>query len=347
MKNLFLILILLLPSIVIGNSLPPQPLRSLVEEADLVVVAKVLRLDKSSEWGNKVATLEIEKVLNGSLDQKMIKVSTNHDLICPSPAKFRVDSTVLAFLDRGEEGENLQPHGLAYGVKYLSREGIQIYEERIKEILDINSLPEGDTKNIRLVDWFLECMRSPATNWEGAYELSHQNDRNTGKKDRIYRLPLRQTLDLRKILFSRKELLPIEVELIDLIKNEDDPELVGFLTHQINESDTFNRVLSERLMPPIAELSGRSDLMDIQHEYFTYDPSDRDKDYDRILQKFIAVLNYEIRYPEDGDLKELEQERLRYSELSKSGSTSQWPMVFAIGLSLILLGGGVWYLRKS
>jgi hypothetical protein len=111
--------ILLALSFVVGGPpasaypIPPVPLWQLIEQADLIVVASVARIEEHRateaemkdpradlfEWDTAVLT--VAETWKGT-PLRQVRVPFTASMICPAPPRYIEGETVLAFLERGE-----------------------------------------------------------------------------------------------------------------------------------------------------------------------------------------------------------------------------------------------------
>ncbi|HET6165167.1 MAG TPA: hypothetical protein VFG37_15965 [Planctomycetota bacterium] len=163
----------------------PRPLRRLVSESQFIVTAKVTSPDAKAIRNDQFATdvvLEIDEVLKGKLDTKRIPQTNNLGMICPAPARYDVDTRVLAFLD-WEKEYGFTTHALSYGAKALDDAAMKTYLERVKEELAILVMTDATAQRKAQVEWLVKCCEDPATRWEGAFDLAPRGDPITGMFD--------------------------------------------------------------------------------------------------------------------------------------------------------------------
>jgi hypothetical protein len=151
---------------------PPQPLRTLYLDSDLIIVAQVgattlVREEKFSDFLK--TSLIVSSVLKGETAGPVVSLYNrahrgNRELA----AKYKQGESLLLFLQ--ETGEGYALDDPTYCIKRLSAGDLQIYLERIAELDSI--LQQAPPDNERLVEWLVRCAEEPATRWEGAYELA-------------------------------------------------------------------------------------------------------------------------------------------------------------------------------
>lgn len=153
---------------------PPQPLRILYKESDLIVVASVGRsVVAGNDEGYELlrTDLTVSSVHKGQAKESTIYLyhwsyNEGHDIA----GKYKEGDTLLFFLRDRKEGDGYEVDDFDYGVKQLSDADLRIYQDRIKEIASILDREKPDLEQV--VEWLVRCAEEPATRWEGAWELA-------------------------------------------------------------------------------------------------------------------------------------------------------------------------------
>lgn len=160
--------------------IPPQPLRWLYADADLVLIGvagktREIKVDPD-EWNNAVVDLAVRKILKGRMEGNSVSVRHHPNMICPQPDTYPEGKVVLAFLCRSKRHGDWVAPGLSYASKLLSEDGLAVYERRV---LELGAMEGGRSLKVvdeNVVEWLVKCMEYPATRWEGAYEFDTQRD---------------------------------------------------------------------------------------------------------------------------------------------------------------------------
>lgn len=171
---------LLAISVAVGAyPIPPQTLWSVTEEAELVVVARVEaegELSTESDpdsWTPARARLHVVEALKGEASGS-IEVAYHPGLVCPAPARFVAERTVLAFLVWDpEEGAWIVPQ-LSYGTLYPRAQDLSLFRRLISRAVTLQSAASGGIRPP--VDWLVEAAEHRATRWHGLYELAAELD---------------------------------------------------------------------------------------------------------------------------------------------------------------------------
>ena len=109
---------------------------------------------KDSKRPLSYATVKIEKMLVGYLEEKEIKIFYNANYICPSPANFVEDKMVTVFFDK-KDGR-YRTTGLSYSTKYIPEENKNLYHQRIIDNARIKDLHTGHEKEKLLTNWCIK-----------------------------------------------------------------------------------------------------------------------------------------------------------------------------------------------
>lgn len=184
---------LLVPTAAFAYPITPNTLWSLVERADLIVLAEVTSVrelppakDDEVRWNSAVAVLEVRETWKGRSAAK-VEVPYPAGLACPAPPLYLDKKTVLAFLHRAENGKEWETVALSYGTLYPDEDERGDFRDLVRRAMDLQrrrNLPEG----VR-VDWLVEAAARPGTRWHGLYELMPAFDRMhafyDGSKERL------------------------------------------------------------------------------------------------------------------------------------------------------------------
>ncbi|MFM7857584.1 MAG: hypothetical protein ACKO96_38095, partial [Flammeovirgaceae bacterium] len=182
MKRRCFLLLTILMGVQLGYGYPisPRPLRLLIEESEIIVLARVADVVEQAKKRNKgdftttVAILQIYNVVQGTVKESVLKVPYPANLICPAPPHFEKGKDVLVFLDK--TGHHYSVHALSYGVKIVTAAEAQVYITKIKEMQDIVKIKDEDERFIRTTEWLVGCAENSVTRYEGTYELSRQSN---------------------------------------------------------------------------------------------------------------------------------------------------------------------------
>ncbi len=163
----------------------PVPLRELIEKSDLVVYARVLKIETPSaplasstnRWAEKarsllpkrekpmaIAHLGVMQTVKGRPVEKVI-VNVPATVTYPPPRLDRDSGHVLAFLSR--QGGEYRPVAFKYGTKVVSRRQADILLRWISEFVATDKLaqPERETERD---DWLVRLIEDPEWRWDGA-----------------------------------------------------------------------------------------------------------------------------------------------------------------------------------
>jgi hypothetical protein len=259
---LMAVVLLALSSFATAYPIPPQSLRALCKNSPLIVVAKVeaVRPIKSEDedWPDAIARLRIASILKGSANGPVVEVQFSPAMICPAPPKYAKGSTVIAFLSRDEGDKFYYTWGLSYGAKAVSESALQVYTERIREVLEILKQNDSPRKDEQTIDWLVRCAEEPATRWEGAYEFTPDKGlRLAGEAEEFPDLAAMLTSEqksrLSSVLFRSTTIDEGELCLIQLLKNDERKRVVAFILNYLKTIVDTPLYSTFELMTTVAE----------------------------------------------------------------------------------------------
>ena len=116
----------------------PQTLRQLAEQSDLVVVGRVEAVEQGcSEQSTAIAELRVLETVKG-VETESVKVTFHPGVICPSPATYKKEDIVIAFLQTCDAGTYTT--GMASGAKVLPENQRIAYVKRYASTLHLPTL---------------------------------------------------------------------------------------------------------------------------------------------------------------------------------------------------------------
>jgi hypothetical protein len=166
-------------TVTMGVIVAVPPLRQLYQESELAAVVTIgesvaVEFFDDGEIKRVKTWLYISSVLKGEGPGQVIELyrSVRPD----APDEFALGNQLLVFLkrrrseDRKELLDGYEGNLDGYGIKKLSKEGLEIYLRRIKELDEL--LKREQTEYAEMLAWLVRCAEDPATRWEGASELA-------------------------------------------------------------------------------------------------------------------------------------------------------------------------------
>lgn len=282
----------------------PRPLRKLIIESQYIVWGKVIKTGtenpgkESYSWDTNYALIDITEQLQGTLKRDTIKVYFSQGMICPAPGVFYDDEMVLAFLDGRNKKAGYEVHALSYGVKHdLSDIDYLHYKQRIAEMQELIRKKAASDCSPAIIDWLMKCAASPATRWDGLYEITPESDfmsfyeqgQLVCKDSYITTTQRKQLFD---ILLAVDTMDYNDMALIDLTAGINDSLRLGFLKQQLIIANDTNGYfwMAKQIMPYIAALSGDKELGDLSKEfdkgYFDMDEKSKENAR-RIYRQFL------------------------------------------------------------
>jgi hypothetical protein len=160
----------------------PAPLRLVVEDAETILVGKVLSVtplqgSPPHSWNSHAAKIAVTEWWKGKTPD-VISVVHPKGLMCPMPPEFPEGSQVLAFLNRFRGSPDWETVSLSYGARALpDAEARDACHARVLEMIRILEISDPAKKRAAIVEWLVACAESPHTRWDAAYDLSWGKDR--------------------------------------------------------------------------------------------------------------------------------------------------------------------------
>jgi hypothetical protein len=225
-------LLLLVPTVASAYPISPVPLWTLTEEAELIVVAKVVRIQPlpvdDEDWNSAAALLTVQETLKGP-PLFHLKVPYPAGLLCPAPPLYLKGELVVAFLER--EGDEWSTVGLSYGTLYPQGDELDDTKRMVRAALLVQQspLPTEELEESKL-RWSVEAAALPGTRWHGLYELAPFTDRQHFAYDRTGRpaavcLPLEHRELLARAFVEASKVDPTMTMMLELLCGLDDPRV--------------------------------------------------------------------------------------------------------------------------
>ena len=166
----------------------PKTLLTLYQESDVIAVAKFAKSDhgRTVREDSDFAILETKRyfdvsyVLKGE-HSKFLVVADEEFISKDMPFSATLEQTtddeyhilagdtVLLFLRKSEDGKKLELVNADDSLKKLNSRDLSVYEARIVELRSMYDA--GEPEPSKLLSWLIDCVREPATRWEGSFEL--------------------------------------------------------------------------------------------------------------------------------------------------------------------------------
>jgi hypothetical protein len=164
----------------------PTPLGELIEKSDLIVRAKVSKVEmpaaplygSTNKWIQKAVRLfgpekrefrtahfEVFQSVKGSGGERIVVDYPIGLSSSPSPDTDWKTRTVVAFLYK--QGGAYYPVAYAYGTRVLRNNEAEQLLRNIGEFLAIEKMGRGERENAR-AEWYVKLIENPATRWDGA-----------------------------------------------------------------------------------------------------------------------------------------------------------------------------------
>ncbi len=168
------VLTLVMPATAAAYPIPPKPLWPLTAEAELIVVAEVSAVEDlpREERGldSALARLRVTETLKGPR-MSFVEVPYAAGLVCPRPARYTVDETVVAFLRR--EKKVWRTVSLSYGTLYPEGAELEDVTTMVRAAVSIQqAVSDVAEMDNRKRDWLVQAAALPGTRWHGLHGLA-------------------------------------------------------------------------------------------------------------------------------------------------------------------------------
>lgn len=280
--------------------IPPQPLRKLYVEADLVVVAKAGKtkdLDRNGDHRYSASVmLSVEKTVKGHPKATGVIVFFAKDMICPASDRYPEDKTVLAFLSWDKKVNAYRARGLSYGSKELSPEGLAVYLARLEELSKMPEKEQKDPNSAETVEWLVRCMEHSATRWEGAYEFDvldygiHRRGESLPVPVPTSKLTAEHRKRLIGALLKRSEVSEDDLTLTSVLSDVADPRIDKLLAKGIRISLDAGNIQRSQMIAEALAARLRSDKAAalVKRSGFSYERDDEARK--AVLEEFLKLV---------------------------------------------------------
>ena len=181
--------------------IPPVTLWQLTQDANLVVLARVTRVESRAgrasddAFERDTARLDVLEVWKGEKTGE-VAVTFGKDFICPAPPRYESGRTVLAFLQSGstmlaglrddvsaEQVRALTARwtgryftvGLSYGTLYPRDEDLPFLRDLVADALALQQSQPAAADAARR-SWHVRAATRSVTRWQGLYGLQREGD---------------------------------------------------------------------------------------------------------------------------------------------------------------------------
>lgn len=328
---IFFLFLFIFPKETFSEFVGAQNLREISHRSELIVFGKVESIEKtkilfdpqSIDYNSKIkspSTLEpstpsfmyktktlvsVYSILKGKLSSNTIYIYSDVGLLCPRPPSFEKDENVVVFLRPYKFVKNSYATvSFFYGKKTLSPDNLTIYQERIREILEINSEENEKVKNEKIVEWLVKCVEHPVTRLDAVQDFSSNNSRlerknekttnDTLSKSFLTMLTSEQKIRIINALFNSSTVGADEVLLLTMLENIDTNRLIPFILSYLHQNIEKHSHSTYELMFVVAERKNNKDALKLANEYKDCYLSNKEQPPEKkrkILTEFLAVLS--------------------------------------------------------
>jgi len=174
----YLIVLILLLSQEYGSAYPIDPitLNEMISCSPYVAYGKVINsydtiAKEDSNSLQTYATVKIEKMVVGYIEEETIKIFYDAHMICPSPARFKQGALVTVFFKKKDQ--EYRTTGLSYSTTYHNNESrLDTYHRRIMDNARIRDLSIGEERERKLTNWCIDNLDYQIVRNDAVRELS-------------------------------------------------------------------------------------------------------------------------------------------------------------------------------
>ncbi|MGD1845080.1 MAG: hypothetical protein ACFB10_06770 [Salibacteraceae bacterium] len=249
---------LVLSSTVSGQELS-FTLGRLVLESDYIVIAKG-KVQKTEEGAQSVPVneinLEVQSQLKGMSDP-LIKVSTQTHGPGDKPL-FSFKAPILYFLHAPEDSTEtlLWVTGNRSGSRVVAPFGLVRYSGLIQELLQIDTLPEGEERTNALVEWNVKCVEGQYGTTDGMLELLGKGYFFSAPGIKVKELlTVQQRKRLFDVLLKVTDFDYLHLEMLPLVYGVNDLKLQQFLVDKMKDPSNLSPRFALTVMTEIQKLN--------------------------------------------------------------------------------------------
>ncbi len=284
MKAFFSSTLFLFTLVTLANYSPRIPLNQLIDNADLIVIAKVKNSEYRIEEYN-FANLIIQKTIKGEKFHQNLYVQYTKLMTCPPPPIYKDSSTVLTFLKLNRDS-TYQTVGGSVGSIELDSTTSNTYRNLILEYLSFSRINNSYIRKEKYVDWLTNCISFNKTIWDGYITLYKNTNLNSFIFQQEYQITTEQKDKLEQTILSIKRLDFDESKLVYFIVNSPSKKVTPFLITQLKLTYYGYTDDVQILMKAIIQRTNNNKLKAIYNEYSNLD-FDEDKKRKYLQNKFI------------------------------------------------------------
>ncbi len=247
----------------------PHPLLELCQDIDLIVIAKVGENLKAEYRGRSPqfgAELLVESILRGKSEQKAIFCFYSPYVICPSAPYFKLGERILAFLVKNQNTDDYSACGDSQGIKHLPADQMEVYRNRITEILEILQLPDDIRRQQEIANWLFKCAQNPVTRGDAIYSLGMPLNLKIDNTTYADKLSDDQIQVLYEAVLKSTEVSYPEIQMLKLTSTKWDDRLFPFLLECLKKDVDNPDSFSFEIMMIIANIIGSEEALDLAQE---------------------------------------------------------------------------------
>ena len=251
MRSFYLIIIIFISSFANAYWLSPKSLIRLISDSQIIVVAQVESIEEGRnhvevvEFPNELTkvNLVVLDALKGNLDGKLTVMSDTFFTYQEAVKKYKKGSKVLVFLDKTPLDNTYKAFDINHILKNVQDKGFGVYVKRIEEMQQILQVSDETEQRKEIIEWLVKCAENKIMRSEGLLDLNPTRDpmsyykRNKDTITSEFSITKKQKQRLRTTLFAIEELTYVDFGLVNLVKEDNDSELIQFLITRFTDYD--------------------------------------------------------------------------------------------------------------
>lgn len=225
--------------------------RMLIETSDLIVKAKIKKVEINSDTTGCVAYLKIiDQIYSNHKNDIEIKIGYNCLDQCDWPAEFKTDEIALIYVKK-IKSKKYYINGLSYGISYPDEKKYRYLKKRINDYLECKN-------DLSRVTWIIDGLNNQNSIEDTKHEFRFYHKQLKRERKSKYFLDIHESIN--DLQFTNiQSSIPIHFSGRDLS--------IDLLNHFYHGNEEINKVIVNRI------------------KYY------RDSKHKHMAQKFIVVLN--------------------------------------------------------
>jgi hypothetical protein len=301
MKKMLTMLLLLLVFISFGFARMKRPtLIDLCRKSELILVVipqDTVTIICNQKFREIEATLKIELVIKGDINDQNVQVRYRPDVLCPLSASYPLGDTMIAFLYKTESDEFYDTYGRSYGAKTLNGDSLNVYIDIISELLGLFEVKGNQKKIDEFTKWLVECIENPITRFDAAqlarikaYEL----DESMSKGRKVFDLlTTKQKTEIYAAILNTDKIGFSELQLLELLPEFHDSHILPGLIDYLKRTKHLRMHMTPLAIEIISNIGKIEDGFTLAENYRAeFEHCTENYGFEAIVDEFLASVNY-------------------------------------------------------